>query len=57
MMSHKFAKTDKPKINFYYKDMINDFKKQTHILKLQNNSKKIYKQIIQNQLRYDLLGA
>ena len=56
-MSHEFAKTDKPKINFYYKDMINDFKKQTHILKLQNNSKKIYKQIIQNQLRYDLLGA
>ena len=40
-MSHKFAKTDKPKINFYYKDMINDFKKQTHILKLQNNSKTI----------------
>ena len=49
MMPHKFAKTDKPKINFYYKDMINDFKKQTHILKLQNNSKIIYKQIIQNQ--------
>ena len=49
MMSHKFAKTDKPKINFYYKDMINDFKKQTQILKLQNNSKIIYKQIIQNQ--------
>lgn len=43
MISNKLIKTDRPKIQFYYEDIINYVKKQTHILNLQNNSKIIYK--------------
>ena len=57
MISNKLIKTDRPKIQFYYEDIINYVKKQTHILNLQNNSKIIYKQIIQNQYNlYTLTG-
>ena len=49
MISNKVIKIENPKIQFYYEDITNYIKKQRHILNLQNNSKIIHKQIIQNQ--------
>ena len=49
MISDKFIKTEQQKIYFNYEDIINYIKKQKLILNLQNNSKAIYKQVIQNE--------
>ena len=49
MISKNFIKKQ-PKIYFYYKDILNYIKKQKPIIfDLQNNSKTIYKQLIQNK--------
>ena len=48
MISDKLIKTEQQKIYFYYEDIMNYIKKQKLILNLQNNSKAIYKQVIQN---------
>ena len=49
MISNNAIKTEKPNINFYYEDIINYLKKQNTILESPKNSRKIYKQIIQNR--------
>ena len=57
MISNKFIKTEQLKINFYYEDIITYIKRQKTILNLQNNSKLIYNQIIQNEYNnYLIIG-
>ena len=57
MISNKFTKTEQPKINFYYEDIITYIKKQKTILNLQNNSKLVYNQTIQNEYNnYLIIG-
>ena len=52
MISNNTIKTEKPNINFYYEDIITYLKKQNAILELPKNSRKIYKQIIQNEYKH-----
>ena len=52
MISNNTIKTEKPNINFYYEDIINYLKKQNTILESPKNSRKIYKQIIQNEYKH-----
>ena len=49
MISNKTIKTDCPKLEFYYKDIITYIKQQNSILNIEKNSKKIYKEILQNE--------
>ena len=52
MISNNTIKTEKPNINFYYEDIFAYLKKQNTILELPKNSRKIYKQIIQNEYKH-----
>ena len=54
MISNNTIKTEKPYINFYYEDIITYLKKQNAILELPKNSRKIYKQIIQNEYKHHI---
>ena len=57
MISNKTIKTEQPVFNFYYEDIITYIKKQNSILDLQNNSKKLYKEILQNEYsKYLIVG-
>ena len=57
MISNKTIKTEHQKIEFYYEDIITCIKQQNSILNLNKNSKKIYKEILQNEYKkYIILG-
>ena len=57
MISNKTIKTEHPKIEFYYEDIITCIKQQNSILNLDKNFKKIYKEILQNKYKkYIILG-
>ena len=57
MISNKTITTEQPVINFYYEDIIPYIKKQNSILDLQNNSRTIYNQILQNEYsKYLIIG-
>ena len=50
-------KTDCPKLEFYYEDIISYTKQQNSILNIEKNSKKIYKEILQNEYqKYTIIG-
>ena len=51
MISNKTIKTEHPKIEFYYEDIIIYMKQQNSILNLEKNPKKIYKEILQNECK------
>ena len=52
MISNNTIQKEKPNINFYYEEVITYLKKQSTILELPKNSRKIYKQIIQNEYKH-----
>ena len=54
IISNNTIKTEKPNINFYYEDIFAYLKKQNTILELPKNSRKIYKQIIQNEYKHHI---
>ena len=57
MISNKTIKTEQQQINFYYEDIITYIKRKKLIFDLQNNSKIIYQQIIQNEYyKYLIIG-
>ena len=57
MISNKTIKTEQQQINSYYEDIITYIKRKKLIFDLQNNSKIIYQQIIQNEYyKYLIIG-
>ena len=57
MISNKTIKTEQQEINSYYEDIITYIKRKKLIFDLQNNSKIIYQQIIQNEYyKYLIIG-
>ena len=52
MISNNTIETEKRNINVYYEDIITYLRKQYAILELPKNSRKIYKQIIQNEYKH-----
>ena len=52
MIPNNTIKAEKPDINFYYEDIITHLKKQNTMLGLPKDSRKIYKQIIQNEYKH-----
>ena len=57
MISNKTIKTEQQQINLYYEDIITYIKRKKLIFDLQNNSKIIYQQIIQNEYyKYLIIG-
>ena len=57
MITNKYLKTEQPQITFYDNDILTYIKKHNKIINFQNNSKLLYKQIIQNEYdKYLIIG-
>ena len=57
MISNKTMKTDCPKLQFYYEDILTYIKQQPYIPNTEKNSKNIYNEILQNEYKKYIIIA